>query len=162
MGIADESITPEHICGLVVGEGCFYAESSPDPGYRSGWRVRAAFCIEMRADDRPVLEAVQGYLGCGGTYHLDFGRYLGYRDRGWHRHAKFRVANIRDLHERVVPFFADYTLFGRKRAAFELFKPLVEILYTRRHLTPKGLQEAKLLAGQLARHNERGNAQRRP
>jgi LAGLIDADG endonuclease len=118
--------------------------------------VRAGFCIEMRADERPVLEAVQAYLGCGGIYHLDFGRYRGYRDRGWHRHAKFRVASVRDLHEKVVPFFADYKLFGRKRIAFELFEPLVSILYARRHLTPDGLREAKLLAAQLARHNERG------
>jgi hypothetical protein len=41
------NLLPEHISGLVVGEGCFYAESC-DPKYRSGWRIRPAFCIEMR------------------------------------------------------------------------------------------------------------------
>jgi hypothetical protein len=38
-------LLPEHISGLVVGEGCFYAESCADPKYRSAWRIRLAFCI---------------------------------------------------------------------------------------------------------------------
>lgn len=155
-GSPDEPITPAHICGLVVGEGCFYAESVADLSYRLGWRVRPAFCIEMRADDRPVLEVVQEYLGCGAIYHLDFGRYRGYRGRGWHPHAKYRVANVRDLQEKVVPFFDQFCLFGRKRLAFKVFKPLVALVYERRHLTPEGLVEARRLARMLAEHNERG------
>ena len=155
---ADEGVSPQHVCGLVVGEGCVYAESVRDPRYRLGWRVRPAFCIEMRRDEEPVLAAVRDLLGCGGVYHLDFGRYRGYRDRGWQRYAKFRVSSVRQLHERVVPFFDGYRLFGRKKVAFEIFTPLVALVYERRHLTPAGLAEAKDLAEQLARHNERGKA----
>jgi hypothetical protein len=51
-------LLPEHISGLVVGEGCFYAESCADPKYRSGWRIRPAFCIEMRHEEREVLEEI--------------------------------------------------------------------------------------------------------
>ena len=51
-------MTPENLAGLVVGEGCFYAESVSDRKYRSGWRIQPAFCIEMRHDDRAVLEEV--------------------------------------------------------------------------------------------------------
>jgi hypothetical protein len=29
-----------------------------DPKYRSGWRIRPAFCIEMRHEEREVLEEV--------------------------------------------------------------------------------------------------------
>jgi hypothetical protein len=161
MTLAGGEITPEHIRSLVVGEGCFYAESAPDPGYRTGWRVRPAFCIEMRADERPVLEAVQAYLGCGGIYHLDFGRYRGYRDRGWNRHAKFRVGSVRDLHDHVIPFFDEFVLFGGKRRAFQIFKPLVELIYERRHLSPEGIAEARELARRLAEHNERGTGEGR-
>jgi hypothetical protein len=56
----------------------------------------------------------------------------------------------------VVPFFDGYRLFGRKRAAFEVFKPLVAVVYERRHLTAEGLAEAKALAEELGRHNQRG------
>jgi hypothetical protein len=51
-------------------------------------------------------------------------------------------------------------LFGTKRMAFEIFKPLVAVVYERRHLTPAGLAEAKRLAAELARHNERGTPAR--
>ena len=68
-------ITTEHVVGLVVGEGCFYTECAPDPKFRFGWRIRPAFCIEMRHDDRDALEAVQHHIGCGRIYDLDFGRY---------------------------------------------------------------------------------------
>lgn len=149
-------VTPENVAGLVVGEGCFYAESGSDKKYRSGWRVRPAFCIEMRSDDRSVLEAVQANLGCGSIYDLDFGRYRGYESKGWKPHVKYRVSRLADLHEKVVPFFKRHSLFGRKRRAFELFEELVEAMHRREHLEPEGLEKAKKLAKLLTEHNKKG------
>lgn len=150
------SITPENVAGLVVGEGCFYAESAPDQKYRLGWRIRPAFCIEMRNDDRAALEGVQIHLDCGQIYTLDFGRYRGYETRGWVPHAKFRVGRLSDLHNKVVPFFLHHPLFGRKAAAFDLFAELVELLHSRVHRTPGGLIQARCVAEQLREHNRRG------
>ena len=147
------AITPENIAGLVVGEGCFYAESAADKKYKSGWRVRPAFCIEMRHDETEILEAVRDALGCGGIYRLDFGRYRGYQQKRWAPHAKYRVSKLAHLNDQVIPFFERYTLFGRKRRAFECFVPLVQLLIARRHLEPEGLAEAKRLAEALSTHN---------
>jgi LAGLIDADG endonuclease len=149
-------ITPAHVAGLVVGEGCFYAESREDPKYLSGWRIRPAFCLEMRADDRAALELVQAQLNCGHLYDLDFGRYEGYEERGWKAHVKYRVTRLSDLHDKVVPFFSQHRLFGRKREAFELFAELVQLMYRKAHLESTGLFEAKALAARLAEHNRRG------
>jgi hypothetical protein len=149
-------ISPANVAGLVVGEGCFYAESCADPKYRLGWRVRPAFCIEMRADERDVLEEVRRHLGCGQIYELDFGRYRGYEMKNWHKHAKLRVSSVRDLQEGVVPFFKANSLFGRKRAAFEIFSELVELLHAKQHRDCDGLARAKDLAHRLALHNARG------
>ena len=156
MALRIASITPENIAGLVVGEGCFYCESAADPKYKLGWRLRPAFCIEMRADERDVLEAVKRQLGCGNVYHLDFGRYRSYEDRGWQPHAKYRVSSVSDLHRSVVPFFDTNPLFGRKKQAFEIFRDLVHLLNENRHLTEPGLSEGIELAGRLGRHNARG------
>lgn len=150
------SISADNLSGLVVGEGCFYAESAADRNYRLGWRIRPGFCVEMRADDREVLGALRLAMDCGEIYELDFGRYRGYEQKGWHPHAKFRVTRIRDLHEKVVPFFELHPLFGRKRKAFDLFAPLVGLVYAREHLTPAGLKSAKQIASRLAQHNARG------
>ena len=149
-------ITPDNVAGLVVGEGCFYAESAPDTKYRSGWRIRPAFCIEMRADDRAALEDVQSHLGCGRIYDLDFGRYRGYEECGWMPHVKFRVGRIAELHGSVVPFFRRHPLFGRKAVAFDLFAELVTLLHGKVHRSPEGLLRARGLAEQLQAHNHRG------
>jgi hypothetical protein len=150
------AITPENVAGLVVGEGCFYAESAADPKYKLGWRIRPGFCIEMRFDERPVLEAVKAHLACGAIYDLDFGRYKGYEGRGWHPHVKYRVTKIGELAENVVPFFSTYPLFGRKQEAFLLFADLVGLLAERHHREAPGLATAKQLAARLRTHNARG------
>ena len=149
-------ITPENIAGLVVGEGCFYAESAADAKYRLGWRVRPGFCIEMRADERDVLEGVRAHIGCGAIYDLHFGRYAGYADKNWHPHVKYRVGSIRDLATHVSPFFRRFPLFGRKRVAFEIFDELVALLFARHHTTDSGLRRARALASALSQHNSRG------
>lgn len=155
------ALTPDNVAGLVVGEGCFYVESAADPKYRSGWRIRPGFCIEMRHDERPVLEDVMTSLRCGAIYDLDFGRYRGYEDRDWQPHVKYRVSKIRDLHDLVIPFFREHALFGRKREAFEIFAEIVEGLHARRHHTNEGLAKLKLLASELKHHNHRGIGPRR-
>ncbi|MGH2778944.1 MAG: LAGLIDADG family homing endonuclease [Actinomycetota bacterium] len=150
------TITPENVAGLVVGEGCFYAESAADPKYKSGWRIRPGFCIEMRHDERSVLEAVASHLGCGAIYDLDFGRYKGYENRGWHPHVKYRVTRLGDLQERVVPFFTEFPLFDRKHEAFQLFAELVHLLYMGAHRHEAGLEAGRELAARLRAHNTRG------
>jgi len=150
------TITAENVSGLVVGEGCFYCESSADLKYKLGWRIRPAFCVEMRVDDREVLEAVQYHLGCGRIYDLDFGRYKSYENRNWMPHAKFRVTALPELRSNVVPFFERHPLFGRKADAFRLFSSLVSHLSSGHHRTEEGLEIAKRLASQLSQHNSRG------
>jgi hypothetical protein len=153
---AESRITPEHVAGLVVGEGCFYAESAADAKYTLGWRIRPAFCVEMRADDLEALKTVKAQIGCGRIYQLDFGRYRGYEGPGWHPHAKFRVTRIRDLADNVVPFFNEHTLFGRKKVAYELWAQLVKGVSVGEHRNREGLAVLKEVAERLAMHNRRG------
>jgi hypothetical protein len=68
------------------------------------------------------------------------------------------VSNLRDLNARVLPFFREHGLFGRKRMAFEVFAELVELLHAREHLSPSGLEECKEVAARLAEHNGRGRS----
>lgn len=149
-------ISPENISGFVVGEGCFYVESGKDPKYKLGYRVRAAFCIELREDDQEILEAVQKTLGCGNIYHLDFGRYKGYSKKGWKPHVKYRVSNQTDLIQRIIPFFEQYPLFGKKLKSFKIFTRIVDKIGNKEHLTPDGLEEIELLVSELKALNKKG------
>lgn len=149
-------ISPENISGFVVGEGCFYVESSKDLKYKLGHRVRAAFCIELRADDREILESIQKELGCGNIYDLDFGRYEGYSKKGWQPHVKYRVSNQADLIQKVIPFFKNNLLFGKKLKVFEVFTKIVEKIEAKEHLTIEGLEMVKDLVSELKAMNKKG------
>jgi uncharacterized metal-binding protein len=149
-------MSPENVSGYVTGEGCFYAESGYDPKYKLKHRIRLAFCVEVRADDRVLLEIVKKQLGCGNVYSLDFGRYKGYEDKKWRPHVKLRVSNFEDLHNKVIPFFKQHNLFGVKKQAFDVFCKIAEAMNNKKHLNEEGLQEIKNLVKQLHTLNKKG------
>src|SRR3989338_900994 len=127
-------ISPENISGFVVGEGCFYVEYGKDSKYKLGWRVRPSFMIELAEDDEPVLQAIKNIIGCGTVYGLDYGRYEKYRVKNWKRHVRYKVSNIADIADKLVPFFEKYPLFGKKERAFSLFKQIVRQVLDKKHL----------------------------
>lgn len=154
--MGSQLISPEALSGYVVGEGCFYVESGRDDKYRLGWRIRPAFCVEVRHDDREILESMKSLLGCGNIYELDFGRYRGYENKGWRPHVKYRVSNIRDIREKIIPFFVKHPLFGRKRVSFDIFCKVVSLMEKQRHLDADGVEEVKGLVKELNTLNKKG------
>lgn len=154
--MGSKMISPEALSGFVVGEGCFYVESGKDDKYRLGWRIRPAFCVEVRHDDREILEMLKTALQCGNIYDLDFGRYKGYENKGWRPHVKYRVSNINDIKTKVIPFFQKNLLFGRKQRCFDLFCGIVEEMEKRNHLDEIGLERIKTLVKQLNNLNKKG------
>lgn len=150
------AVPPEFVSGFVTGEGCFYTESGYDEKYKLKHRIRLAFCIEAKQEDREVLEAVKEHLQCGNIYDLDFGRYRGYEQRKWKPHVKYRVGNFKDIAEKVIPFFQRYPLYGNKRKAFEVFSTIAEQVANKDHLTEEGLKEIKVLVNRLRALNKKG------
>lgn len=151
-----ENISPEALSGFVVGEGCFYVESGYDEKYRLKWRIRPAFCVEVRHDDREILETLQSTIGCGNIYDLNFGRYKGYEQKKWQPHVKYRVSNFEDICSKVVPFFKRHSLFGRKKKCFDLFCQIVDSMVLKNHLDPNELESIKTLVRELNILNKKG------
>lgn len=151
-----EVISPENISGFVVGEGCFYVEFGKDVKYRLQTRVRPSFVIEVAADDESVLDAIKEIIGCGTVYKLNFGRYQNYKEKNWKKHVRYKVSNITDIANKLIPFFEKNTLFGKKLKAFNIFKLIVEKVLDKKHLDEKGLSEISVLVDQLHSVNKRG------
>jgi hypothetical protein len=149
-------ITPENISGFVVGEGCFYVEFGKDTKYLLGTRVRPAFVVELAEDDLSILEAMKNLLACGTVYHLDYGRYQKYHQKKWKRHVRYKVSNLTDIVTKLIPFFKNYPLFGKKAQAFHFFQIIVERMLKKKHLTKEGLKEIAGLVNDLHRINKRG------
>jgi hypothetical protein len=154
-----DRISPDNISGFVVGEGCFYVEFGNDGKYRQKIRVRPTFVIELAIDDREILEQIQLIIGCGQIYEVHFGRYQAYAKKNWKEHVKYKVSNITDISQKVIPFFNRYPLFGKKRRAFDAFSLIAQKVFNKEHLTKHGLQEIEVLVSQLRTINRRGKRQ---
>ncbi|MFH1226057.1 MAG: LAGLIDADG family homing endonuclease [bacterium] len=130
-------LNPNYVVGFVDGEGCFSVNLCKHNTLKRRVEIRAQFEIELRIDDKKILERIQAALGCGKIYELDYPRY-----RQWQPHAKYKVSNIKDLKEKIVPFFERHPLQAKKAESFKLFSQIVGLIATKQHLTDRGYKKA--------------------
>ena len=122
----------------MVGAGCFYIEISRDSSYNCGYHSRLGFEVELREDDREILEEIRAQLGCGNVYRLEYERYS-----KWMPHVKYRVSNFRDINERVIPYFKEGLLFGKMLRQFELFREAAAVIGRGEHKAAAGVERLK-------------------
>jgi len=84
------------------------------------------------------LERIKATLGVGNIY-------LKSSDNTY----RWKVSNINDLFNVIIPHFIKYPLVTQKRADFELFTKIVEILKNKGHIESKGLQQIVNLKASL-------------
>jgi hypothetical protein len=79
--------------------------------------------------DKALLELIRAYFGVGSVTKKGKDQY------------QYRVCSVKDIVRVIIPHFIKYPLISQKRADFEIFKSIVEMLDRKEHLTPAGLQE---------------------
>lgn len=115
--------------GFADGEGCFIIRIRKDSEYKSGWRVNAAFQIALHEKDRALLEKIKAYFQVGAiNKHGD-------------NSVQLQVASLGHLTQVVIPAFNKYPLISQKRADFELFKLVVELMNKKQQFTMEGLNK---------------------
>lgn len=112
----------DYIAGFTDGEGCFYLTYRKETKiHRKGspiyFRWITYFAIVVRTDDLPILKGIEYTLRCG---KISFTRI--------HDTARYNVQNIKDIVEKVIPFFEKYPLRAKKRQDFELWKEATQIV----------------------------------
>lgn len=128
----NSKLNPYYLVGLVDGEGCFSVTISRRGEKRE---IRLLFEIELREDDKEILERVKATLGCGNLYHLSYKRYA-----KWKPHYKYKVSNFRDISEKIIPFFKKYPLQAKKKQSFAFFCFVAELIKQKKHLNPKTIE----------------------
>ncbi|MFZ5366506.1 MAG: LAGLIDADG family homing endonuclease [Patescibacteria group bacterium] len=128
-------ISPWYIVGFTEGEGCFAIILSRHKTKKAKRDAGLCFEIELRGDDKPILERIQKRLGCGQIIDLEYERY------GWKPHVKYVVRKQKDLFFKVIPFFKQFPLQGKKQKDFELFCQAAEIIKNREHLKDDGIKK---------------------
>ena len=133
----------EWIIGFVDGEGCFHVGINRHSDLKCGYQVLPEFTVVQHERDVKLLHALRDYFGCGvvRTNHGD----------RW----AFRVRRKAHLVQRIVPFFVQHPLQSGKRADFESFRRVLELMESGDHLTPKGVEVVRGLAAQMNRGRSR-------
>jgi hypothetical protein len=128
-------LNPNYVVGFIDGEGCFCVSTCKHKTLKRKKEVRPEFEIELRIDDKQILERIKATLGCGKIYELHYSRYA------WQPHAKLKVSNIKDLSEKIIPFFEKHPLQAKKAETFKIFSQIVKIITAKKHLTETGYQK---------------------
>nr|YP_009687841.1 NADH dehydrogenase subunit 2 [Fusarium bambusae]QDX17429.1 NADH dehydrogenase subunit 2 [Fusarium bambusae] len=119
-------IHPWFITGFTDAEGSFmvHLEKNQDK-----WRVRPRFQIKLDIRDLSLLKEIKAYFNHIGSINIS---------------NKECVYKVRSLNEVaiIISHFDEYNLMSEKRADFDLFKLIVNILNNQeQHLTSQGLEE---------------------
>ena len=126
-------ISNDWLRGFVDAEGSFYASVTPNKTSALGYRVVATFAISQTASEKPVLEAIQSFLGCGFIT----------KDSGDREVWYYRCDNIEELENKIVPFFTQNNLVLSKRLDFESMTEALKMIRAKEHLTHEGLAKIK-------------------
>ena len=144
-------LTSDYVVGFFDGEGCFCVSISKHKTLKRRIEVRPEFEIELRADDLPILERIKETLGCGNIYRLNYKRY------GWSPHVKYKVSSIKELKEKIIPFFQRHPLQAKKSQSFKFFSEVVQMVAAKQHLDYGGWQKILKLRDKMRNINKTRN-----
>jgi hypothetical protein len=121
---------PYYVTGFTDAEGNFTVGISKHATCKSGWNITTVFAIHVHQKDLALLKLIQSFFGVG---NIVFNKTKGT--------VRFSVNSIKDIINVIIPHFMQYQLISQKRADFELFKLVAEMVYRKEHLTMEGLHK---------------------
>jgi len=117
-----------YIAGFTDGEGSFNVSLKKRIDYIEEWKITASCNISQK--DRVILAWIKSVLGCGTLRERNDGVVY------------YEVTNISSLHEKVLPFFNRFGFrSANKKRNFSIFSQIVELMYSKQHLTSEGLRK---------------------
>lgn len=127
------------VVGFVDGEGCFSVSIFKNRTSKHGFQVMPEFVVTQGQKSISVLEEIKDFFGCGSIFVNR--RHDNHKENIY----RFCVRSLKDIHEKIIPFFKQNQLKTYKRNDFELFCKVVEMMIQRKHLTIEGLEAIRKL-----------------
>ena len=126
------------ITGLIDAEGSFGVNLIKNDTNKLGYSITIYLELGMNYKDKALLEKIKETFNSGNiTYNLRNKTY------------KWKVSNFNEINNKIIPHFEKYFLLTQKRADFEIFVKVINILNAKKHLTTKELQEIVNLKASL-------------
>jgi len=132
-------LEPLWISGFVVADATFGLGFRASSDYKLGYSCDPSFRISQHVKDKILFERIILTLGCGKIR----GPYSG-RDV-----CDIHVKGIKDISDKIIPFFNKYPLQGAKSLDFQSFSLGISIIKDKGHLTQKGLDQLKLITNSM-------------
>lgn len=132
---------PNWLVGFTSGEGCFAVRVFGSTHHQTGYQVQLRFQITQQDRDLELMESIIKYLNCGVI-----------SKRG--DVVDFHVTKFTDITEKIIPFFAKYPILGVKKANYEDFCKVAELMKEKAHLTEEGLEQIRKIKDGMNSHRE--------
>jgi len=133
------------IVGYVDGEGCFSVSMFRNKSTRHGWQVFPEFVVTQGEKSLNSLKMIQNFFGCGRTFVNR--RYDNHKENLY----RYCVRSIKDLNEKIIPFFRKNRLKTEKKKDFEMFVSIIELMLKQEHFDLKGLKKIANLIQEMNR-----------
>lgn len=131
------------VVGFTDGEGCFSVSIVHNKTSSIGWQVMPEFVATQGERSLGALRILQKFFGCGNIFVNR--RYDNHTENLY----RFCTRSLRDLNEKVVPFFRNHPLQTAKQEEFERFAKIMDLVKKRQHLSLEGVRQIAEIAGQM-------------
>lgn len=127
------------VSGFTSGEGCFNINITKNVASKTGFIVNLRFQVSQDSRDEILLRSLIQYMGCGRYYSLD----------GIQRRGDFVVTKLEDILNKIIPFFLDYPILGKKSLDFRYWREAANLMSKKQHLNEQGLHRIRLIKASL-------------
>lgn len=128
MNNLNNRLNPEFVTGFIDAEGCFHVSIVDNTNLKVGKSVRAIFQISLHKKDKVLLEKIKEFFNVGQIILRKDGVFY------------YQVTSLKDL-LLIIKHLEKYPLISQKRADFELFKQVIDLMLEQQHLTLTGLEK---------------------
>lgn len=132
-------LEPDWIVGFVDGEGCFRIGINRNPALRFGYQILPEFVVVQHERDLPLLYRLRTAFGCGVVRKNHADRYC------------WRVRDLKQLEQKIIPFFEKHKLRSKKAVEFKRFARVVRKMVKGEHLTEEGFKQICRIASWMNR-----------
>ena len=133
------------IAGFTDGEGCFSVSFIRNKTTKNGWQIFPEFVITQGEKSLPALKIFQKYFKCGKIF---VNRRCDNHKENIYR---FCIRSVKDLREKIIPFFKRNKLKTSKSNDFNLFAIAVDKIAKGRHLQKTGAKEIARIVEKMNR-----------
>ena len=138
-----QKLSADWIVGFIDGEGCFHIGISKHPQVKFQHQILPELTVVQHKRDIALLHRIRSTMRCGVVRQNHGDRYC------------WRVRNIKNLAEIIVPFFETHSLKSKKSIEFHKFAKVVRMMQDKKHLTEEGFQRIVKLASEMNRGKDR-------